>query len=149
MLAFLARVILWGCRLLTVAIALWWPGVWRDPIYTPRQARSTSQELKLPNGTVAVTPEERAFAIFWTWEHRTFVTTRWVTGPSRGLRNAQGWKQTLLVIILVWGVGSGVLLLIAWLAPGAFARQRRRTPPLLLTTPLWRFLARQRAARLL
>lgn len=137
----LGRVITWSCRLLVLATALWWPGVWRDPIYTPRQVRLAGQELTLPNGTVAVTPEERALAIFWSWEHRSLVTTRWLVGPYRGLRNPQGWGQTVAVMVAIWGTGSGLLLVLAWLSPHSFPRsqrdQRMRT---ILTAALWRLL---------
>jgi hypothetical protein len=146
---FLSRIIVWGSRLLAVVVAFWWPGIWRDPIYTPRQARLAGQELSLPDGTVPMTSDEHALAIFWAWEHRKLVTTRWVTGPYQGLRNPQGWKQTLLVIIGIWIVGSGALLLLAWLAPHTFAqRQQRRGGKMLLIIPLWRFLMRQRQNRL-
>jgi hypothetical protein len=147
---FLARVIVWSCRLLIFAVALWWPGLWRDPIYTPRQIRLAGHVLTLPNGTVAVTPEERALAIFWMWEHRTLVTTRWLIGPYRGLRNPQGWVQTLSVMVAIWSVGSGIIWLLAWLSPHSFPRSRRGKGRLLvvLTTCLRRFLARQPETRL-
>lgn len=140
----LAHVILWSCRLLILAVALWWPGIWRDPIYTPRQLRLVGQELTLPDGTVAVTPEERALAIFWMWEHRTLVTTRWIVGPYRGLRNPQGWLQTLSVMAAIWGIGTGALLLLAWLSPHSVSRFPQR-PGLgvLLPTSLWRVWARR------
>jgi hypothetical protein len=141
----LARIILWGSRLLVVMVALWWPGLWRDPIYTPRQARLAGHELQLPDGTIPTTPEERAMATFWMWEQRTLVTTQWVTGPYLGLRNPQGWRQTLLVMFIIWSVGSGALLLMAWLAPNSFAQQRRKTGVRdLLVTPLWRLLTQRR-----
>lgn len=146
---FLTRVIVWGCRLLILAAALWWPGIWRDPIYTPRQIRLAGQEFTLPNGVVAVTPEERALAIFWMWEHRTFVTTRWIVGPYRGLRNPQGRGQTLAVIVAIWGTGSGILWLLARLSPRSFLRYQCDKGILgLLTTSFWRFLTRQPENRL-
>jgi hypothetical protein len=98
-----------------VAIALWWPAIWRDPIYTPRQARMAGQELRLADGTAAKTEEERALAIFWAWEHRQFVETRWVVGPYLGLRSSlyggpqTGLRQTLLALISIWVVFGIVL----------------------------------------
>jgi hypothetical protein len=135
------RVILWSSRLLSVAIALWWPGLWRDPIYTPRHARLTGQELRLPGEAEPAIGDDRALAIFWMWEHRTLVTTHWVIGPYRGLRDAQGRMQTLLAMTVVWGVGSGVLLLRARLAPASSAERPRGKGVLaLLAMPLWKFL---------
>jgi hypothetical protein len=135
---FLARTLLWTGRVLFVAIALWWPPLWRDPIYTPRQARLTGQELRLPNGSTPKTDEERALAIFWAWEHRTLVKTRWVVGPYRGLRNPAGWTQTLLALATVWVVFGGVLS--RWTSPAPVSpdgRQGGRRFLALLTVPLW------------
>ena len=66
---------------LYVTVVLWWPTVWRDPIYTPRLARMAGHELRLADGTSPKNDDERALAIFWAWEHRQFVETRWVVGP--------------------------------------------------------------------
>lgn len=132
------RVILWSNRLLIVAIALWWPGLWRDPIYTPRQIRLTGQELRLPEAVELASADERALAIFWMWEHRALVTTRWIVGPYRGLRDVSSRRQTLMVMLVVWVVGSGILFLVSQPAPAPSGGRPRRTSVVhFLTTPLW------------
>jgi hypothetical protein len=134
----LARTLLWTGRILFVAIALWWPPLWRDPIYTPRQARMTGQELRLPDRSLPTTDEERALAIFWVWEHRTLVKTRWLIGPYLGLRNPAGRTQTLLALTTVWVVFIG--LLARWIPPAPASPDGRQNGRRLLawfTTPLW------------
>jgi hypothetical protein len=138
-----SRVIVWSVRLLSLAIALWWPVLWRDPVYTPRQVRMTDQRFKLPNGAEPKTDEERALAIFWAWERRTLVATHWIVGPYRGLRHWAGWEQTLLAMVVVWIVGSGILALCGWPGPTSPDSSQQRTGlRALLTTPLWRLLKR-------
>jgi len=140
-----ARVVVWSMRLLSVAIALWWPVLWRDPVYTPRQARLTGQELRLPPAAEPALVEDRALAIFWTWEHLTLVKTYWLVGPYRGLREPEGRTQTLLMMLAVWVVGSGLLFLRARQAPvPPEERQRRNGVTILLATPLWQLLTRPR-----
>lgn len=137
------RALSWSFRLLSVVIAFWWPAILRDPIYTPRHARLSGQELRLPaQSTPNMLDDERALAIFWHWEHRTKVTTNWLLGPKRGLRDATGRQQTLIVLLLFWAISSLLL-----------ARLTVRTPPptneprgglsAWLHTPLWRWLARR------
>lgn len=139
------RVVVWSTRLLSAAIALWWPALWRDPVYTPRQARLTGQELRLPSETEPDMVDDRALAIFWTWEHRVLVKTCWLVGPYRGLREPGGRTQTLLMMLAVWVVGSGLLFLQARQAPVLpNARQRGNGVAILLATPLWQLLTRPR-----
>jgi hypothetical protein len=135
-----ARVISWSMRLLSIVIALWWPALWRDPIYTPRQVRLGGLALRLPDGVEPALDDDRALAIFWMWEHRALVKTRWVIGPYRGLRQPEGRRQTLLVMAVVWGVSSGVLFLGNRPAPADARRRRRRGAIALLTTPFWQLL---------
>ena len=106
----------WLCQLATVLVAFWWPALLSDPIYTSRQVRLAGQEFSLPDGTVPQTAEERAIAIFWMWKHRTLVQDPWRFGPYRGLRDANGRTQTLLMIAGIWLVRAGV-----------FVRQRSAT----------------------
>jgi hypothetical protein len=149
-----SRLLLWIGRILYVAVALWWPAIWRDPIYTPRHARMASQELRLADGTAAKTEDERALAIFWTWEHRQFVETRWVVGPYLGLRSGlyggprTGLRQTLLVLIVVW-VLWGILLGrrkedIGSVEESAGTVAKGRVSGL-ATTPLWQLFQRFRS----
>ena len=100
----------WLCQLATVLVAFWWPALLSDPIYTSRQVRLAGQHVVLPNGAVAQTAEERAIAIFWLWKHRTLVQDPWLFGPYRGLRDANGRTQTLLVIAGIWLVRAGVFV---------------------------------------
>jgi len=99
-----SRILLWIGRILYVVVALWWPTIWCDPIYTPRQVRMAGRELRLADGTFPKNEDERALAIFWTWEHRQFVETRWAVGPFLGLRttNPTGWQQTIFTLIFIW-----------------------------------------------
>jgi hypothetical protein len=138
-----ARVVLWGSRLLAIAVALWWPPVWRDPIYTPRQARVDGQELRLPGGAAPKTEDERAFAIFSAWESRSLVTTNWMVGPYRGFRHPSGWKQTLLVIGALWIFGSALFSLFPKIAPPNPRKKRGLFG--ILTTPLWQLFPSPRA----
>ena len=135
---------LWIGRILYVAVILWWPAIWRDPIYTPRHARMSGQELRLADGAPPRSEDERALAIFWAWEHRQLVQTRWVVGPFIGLRSGfygidrTGWRQTILVLICIWLL-FGVLL----------ARESDTTAPkgkleAIATTPLWQLFRRLR-----
>lgn len=100
----------WGLRFLLLVIAFWWPAVIRDPIYTPRHARLTGQELQLPSPSRAKPEDASALAIFWGWEHRTLVSTRWIVGPWRGVRSSEGRAQTFIVLVLLWAAGG------VWLA---------------------------------
>ncbi len=100
----------WLCQLATALVAFWWPALLSDPIHTSRQVRLAGQEFYLPDGTVPQTAEERAIAIFWLWKHRTLVQDPWLFGPCRGLREANGRTQTLLVIAGIWLVRAGVFV---------------------------------------
>ena len=144
-----ARTLLWIGRVLFVAVALWWPAIWRDPIYTPRQARMVGYELHLADGTVPKTDDERALAIFWAWEHRRFVETRWMVGPFLGLRSANrtGWQQTIFALVFIW-VFFGFFLgrrneNVTPLRESSGASSKRRFSEL-LTTPLWQLFQRPR-----
>lgn len=146
------QTLLWIGRMLYVAVALWWPTVWRDPIYTPRQARMTGQELRLPDGTLPHNDNERAVAIFSAWEQRRLVETRWIVGPYLGLRssfrspNQTGLQQTILAMLSVW-------FLFGILVRRAESTERQAALPVvslqeghppLATTPLWRIFQRLR-----
>ncbi|MBM4256538.1 MAG: hypothetical protein FJ147_11675 [Deltaproteobacteria bacterium] len=149
-----SRALLWIGRLLYVAVALWWPAIWRDPIYTPRQARMAGQELRLADGASPKTAEERALAIFWAWEHRQFVETRWVVGPYLGLRsglyggNRTGLHHTLLALIAIW-IFFGALLgrrnegNVPTRASSRSALSGTRAG--LMTVPLWQLVQRFRS----
>lgn len=100
----------WLCQLATVLVAFWWPALLSDPVYTSRQVRLAGQQVALPDGAVAQTAEERAMAIFWLWKHRTLVQDPWLFGPCRGLRDANGRTQALLVIAGIWLVRAGVFV---------------------------------------
>lgn len=147
-----SHLLLWIGRILYVAVALWWPAVWRDPIYTPRQVRMAGQELRLADGTVPKTEDERALAIFWAWEHRQFVKTRWVVGPYLGLRSGlyggpqTGLRQTLLALIVVWVV-FGILLgrRNEGVAPAGKSPGAKGGITGLATTPLWQLFHRFRS----
>ena len=148
-----ARTLLWIGRILYIAAALWWPAVWRDPIYTPRQARMSGQELRLPDATVPQNDDERAVAIFWAWEHRQLVETRWVAGPCIGLRsglyggNRTGLQQTILVLVSIWLL-FGVLLArrgeSAARQEGLSASSSKGGFGALALTPLWQLFQRLR-----
>jgi 4-amino-4-deoxy-L-arabinose transferase-like glycosyltransferase len=138
----LTRILVWGSRLLCVAIALWWPRLWYDPIYTPRQARLSGQELHLPSGTVPHTQDERAMAIFWEWQQRKHVTAEWGADSFRGVRDPQGRFQTFFMICLVFGVSSGILYFFAPKDPAGLAQTLRRTGIFaIFTTPVWRIFS--------
>ncbi len=98
------------CPLASIIVALWWPALISDPLYTPRHTRLTQQELSLPNGAVPQTADERALAIFWMWQQRTLVEDPWLFGPCQGLRNVTGRNQTLVVIACIWLVRGGLFL---------------------------------------
>lgn len=141
-----ARRLSWIGRLVFVIVALWWPPVWRDHIYSPRYAQVTGQELRLPDGRLPQTDDERAIAIFWRWEQRTLVTTEWVVGPYRGLfaQSPDGWTQTLLalsVVVLVFNV-----ILSRWAPPPSAPSPDAPKKNIFLhifSTPLWRFFQRR------
>lgn len=137
------RALSWSFRLLSVVIAFWWPAILRDPIYTPRHARLSGQELQLPaQSTTDMLDDARALAIFWHWEHRTKVTTHWLLGPSRGLREAEGRKQTLIVLLIFWGLSS--VLLARWTVHAPpLPDEPRRGIITLLSTPLWQWFSRR------
>jgi hypothetical protein len=141
--SFSVRTIAWGLRLVSLVIAFWWPALLRDPIYTPRQARLSGQELQLPHDLHPTLDDAQAMAIFWNWEHRTFVATRWMVGAYRGVRDPEGRMQTLLALILFWGLGS--LLLSRWPLHTLPSEGEPRSGLLsVLSTPLWQWLSRRR-----
>ena len=145
-----ARRLLWIGRLVFVIVALRWPPVWRDQIYSPRYAQATGQELRLPDGRVPQTDDERAIAIFWRWEQRTLVKTEWVVGPYRGVlaKNPDGWTQTLLalaVVLLVFHV-----ILSRWAPPPPPASLSETPKNIFLkifSTPLWHYWQRRPKVR--
>ncbi len=106
----LAVWIIRGCHLASILVALWWPALLFDPLYSPRHMRLTRQELSLPNGAIPQTAEERALAIFWMWEQRTVVEDSWLLGPCRGLRDANGRNQTVVVLACIWLVRGGLFV---------------------------------------
>ncbi len=137
----LMHILVWGSRLLCVAIALWWPRLWYDPIYTPRQARLSGQALHLPSGMVPHTQDEHAMAIFWEWQQRQLVTAQWGADSFRGVRDPQGRFQTLFVICLVFGMSSSALYFFAPEDPTVLVKTPRWIGVLaILTTPLWQIL---------
>lgn len=146
----LIHILVWGSRLLCVLIALWWPRLWCDPIYTPRQARLSGQALHLPNGTRPHTQDEQAMAIFWEWQQRQLVTAEWGADSFHGIRDPQGIFQTLCAIFLIFGMSSGISYFFARKDPPALVKTPQRTGMLaILTAPLWRiFAARSRLTEL-
>lgn len=141
-----ARRFLWIGRLVFVIVALWWPPVWRDQIYSPRYAQATGQELRLPNGHVPQTDGQRAIAIFWRWEQRKLVTTSWVVGPYRGLRakNPDGWTQTLIALVVVLLVFNAILSRWAPSPPPTSPETSKKNIFLkVFSTPLWHYLPRR------
>ncbi len=144
-----ARTLLWIGRILYVAVVFWWPTVWHDPIYTPRLARMAGHELQLADGTSPKNDDERALAIFWAWEHRQFVETRWAIGPFLGLRstNRTGWQQTIFALIFIWILFSFLLgrrsegATRPGESPGASSKGGVTG---LVTTPLWQLFQRLR-----
>jgi hypothetical protein len=144
------RIILWGSRLVCLAIALWWPRLWYDPIYTPRQARLSGQALRLPSGMLPHTQDEQAMAIFWEWQQRRLVTAEWGADSFRGVRDPQGRFQTLFIICLFFGVNTSIFYFFARKNPTA----RVKTPPRIgvlsiLTTPLWQIFPLRSRLRVL
>lgn len=143
-----ARTLLWIGRVLFVVVALWWPAIWRDPIYTPRQARMVGQELHLADGTIPKTDEERAVAIFWAWEHRQLVETRWLVGPHLGLRsrNSAGLTQTIFALMAIWII-FGIIARQAEAVPPQsvlLSERTQRNLGSLFSTPLWQLFQRSR-----
>ena len=141
-----ARRLLWIGRLVFVIIALWWPPLWRDQIYSPRYAQATGQEPRLPDGRVPQTDEERAIAIFWRWEQRKLVTTEWIVGPYRGLRtkNPDGWSQTLIALAMVLLVFNAILS--RWApssSPVSTETSKKNIFLKMFSTPLWHYLLRR------
>jgi len=139
---FSLRTVVWSFRLLYVVIAFWWPALLRDPIYTPRHARLTGQELHLP---MQIPSEEdaQALAIFWSWEHRSLVSTHWILGPYRGVRASEGRMQTFIVLFLFWVIGSIVLSrLDSRRSPvGEFPHPRGLAA--WLSTPIWQWFTQR------
>lgn len=136
----LTRTILWGSRLVCIAILLWWPRVWYDPIYTPRQARLAGQELHLPNGAIPTTQDEQAMAIFWEWQQRTLVTTQWGVESFRGIREPQGRWQAILALLLVLATSRSVVFLLERKrsAPSSEKPERKSEQRgMAKTLPLW------------
>ena len=144
-----ARRLLWIGRLVFVIVALWWPPIWRDRIYSPRYARATGQELRLPDGRVPQTDEERAIAIFWRWEQRKLVKTEWVVGPYRGLlaQNPDGWTQTLVTLAVVLLVFNVILSRWAPPPPPASPEASKKNIFKVFSTPLWHYLPRRSKVR--
>lgn len=145
-----ARHLLWLGRLLFVIVALGWPPVWRDQIYSPRYAQTTKQELRLPDGRVPQTDEERAIAIFWRWEQRKLVTTEWVVGPYRGLfaKNPDGWTQTLITLAVVLLVFNVILSRWAPSPPPVSPEAAKKNIFLrIFSTPLWHYWPRRSKVR--
>lgn len=140
-----ARFLSWLGRLIFVVVALWWPPVWRDPIYSPRYAQLTGQELRLPDGQIPQNDEERALAILGRWEQRSLVSTDWIVGPYRGLRakNPDGWKQTLIALSVVVLLFNVILARWAPPPPPSHGASRKHALLSMFTVPLWRFLQRQ------
>lgn len=141
-----ARCLLWAGRLIFVIVALWWPPVWRDQIYSPRYAQATGQELRLPDGHVPQTDEQRAIAIFWRWEQRKLVTTEWIVGPYNGLlsKNPDGWTQTLVALAVVLFVFH--IILSRWAPPPPPISPETSKKNIFLkmfSTPLWHYLLRR------
>lgn len=138
------RTVAWGLRLIYVSIALWWPALLPDPIYTPRYARLADQELSFPMEIVLKNDDDiQALAIFWNWENRTLVSTHWLLGPYRGLRAPEGRMQTFIVLLLFWGAGS--ILLAHWESRTTSIEEppRRRGLIAWLSTPMWQWFARR------
>lgn len=146
----LTRKLTWASHLLCVAIALWWPRLWYDPVYTPRQARLSGQELHLPGGKVPHTQDEQAMAIFWEWQQRRLVTTEWGADSFRGVRDLQGRFQTWLMICLVFGVSRILLYFLPRKGPASLIQVPRRTGALaVLISPVCGiFFARSRPTAL-
>jgi hypothetical protein len=139
---FAVRLMTWGLRVLSLVIVFWWPAILRDPIYTPRHARLSGQELRLPISGSRVPDEERALAIFWNWENRSLVSTRWSLGPYRGIREPEGRLQTLIALLVVWIGGS--LALSRWdSAASTTTGTARRGIAALFSTPMWQWFARR------
>jgi hypothetical protein len=137
------RTITWGLRFLYAGIVFWWPALLQDPIYTPRYARLTGQELHLPTKISSGEEEGRALAIFWNWENRTLVSTRWFLGPYRGIRASEGRAQTLIVLLFFWIASS--LLLSRLDSPQSPIEEppRQRRLGNWLSTPIWRWFTRR------
>ncbi len=138
----LIRLVPWSLRLFSVAIALWWPAIFRDPIYTPRQARLTGQALHLPSSVSGIAEDEHALAIFWGWDNRSLVSSRWIVGPYQGVRNPEARTQALLVLLLFWGGGSFFLYLLT--RRGAASPEGRTVSRFsFLSTPIWQWFERE------
>ncbi len=138
----LMRLAPWSLRLFSVAIALWWPAICRDPIYTPRQARLAGQALHLPSSAPAISEDEHALAIFWGWENRSLVSSHWMVGPYQGVRNPEARRQTLLVLLLFWGVGSFFLYLLTR-RRSVSSEGRTVSRFSFLSTPIWQWFERE------
>lgn len=137
------RLLTWALRLFSLVLAFWWPAILRDPVYTPRHARLSGQELRLPP-SVALTPEdEHAMAIFWQWEHRSLVTNRWSLGPWRGIRDVAGRTQTFIALVAFWIAGSVLLARLQARQAQADPTHQQNTVASLFSTPLWQWFARR------
>jgi len=136
--------IAWGLRISYVCILLWWPTIQKDPIYTPRHARMTGQELSLPaNASFTKEEDAHALAIFWGWEHRSLVATRWVRGPALGVRIPEGRTQTLIVLLCFWGTGSFLLSRLSLRTTPSVEQPRPSGPFSWLFTPIWQWFGRR------
>jgi hypothetical protein len=137
------QTITWGLRLVYVGIALWWPALLRDPIYTPRHARLTGQELSFPTKISSNEDDAQALAIFWNWENRALVSTHWILGSYRGIRAPEGRAQTFIALLLFWGAGS--ILLSRWEShtSSTVESPRQRGVIAWLSTPVWQWFTRR------
>jgi hypothetical protein len=82
-------------------------------------------------------------AIFWSWENRALVSTRWLLGPYRGIRAPEGRTQTFIVLLLFWGAGG--ILLSRWEPRTSSTAEspRQRGVVAWLSTPVWQWFTRR------
>jgi len=138
------QTIAWGLRVLYVCLLLWWPAILKDPIYTPRHARMTGQELHLPANVPFHEEEDaHALAIFWGWENRSLVSTRWVRGPALGVRSPEGRTQTFIALLCFWATGSFLLSRLYSRTPPPTEQPRPSGPFFWLFTPIWQWFGRR------
>jgi hypothetical protein len=136
--------IAWGLRIVYICLLLWWPALLEDPIYTPRHARMIGQELHLPaNVSLNENEDARALAIFWSWENRTLVSTRWVLGPALGIRAPEGRAQTFIALLCFWGTGSLLLSRLSSRTASPTEQPRSSGPFFWLFTPIWQWFGRR------
>ena len=135
----------WGLRIIYVCLLFWWPAILKDPIYTPRHARMTGQELRLPENVSFGEEDEdaRALAIFWSWENRSLVSTRWVLGPALGIRAPEGRAQTFIALLFFWGAGSLLLSRLSSRTAPPAEQPRSSGFFFWLFTPIWQWFGRR------